>query len=381
MFGNNFTLFEILGFRVRANVSWLFLAVLVTWSLAAGYFPAAYPDLTTATYWWLGIVATIGLFFSLLFHELSHSVVARARGLEIKGITLFLFGGVSEMAMEPNRPNDEFWIAIAGPAASVLLAGVFYGLALGLQALSVPEFVAGVPARLALLNLVLAGFNMVPGFPLDGGRVLRAILWHFKGDLRWATRWATRLGQGFGFLLAALGVVNVLNGNFIAGMWWFLIGLFMHGAATASYQRLIAQQALKTEAVRDVMTPNPVTVPPDISVSRFIEDYLYRFSYDLFPVVAGERLVGCVSLKDVQSLPRDEWGLATVGRIAESCTENNTIRADADAAEALERMQRTGNGRLLVTDARRLVGVLTLKDLLHRLAVRDALERTDRPPG
>ncbi len=378
MFGNNFTLFEILGFRVRANVSWLFLAILVIWSLAAGYFPAAYPGLATSSYWWLGFIATIGLFFSLLFHEFSHSVVARARGLEIKGITLFLFGGVSEMAMEPARPKDEFWIAIAGPAASVVLAGLFYLLASGLQALSVPDYVSGVPARLALLNLVLAGFNMVPGFPLDGGRVLRAILWHLKGDLRWATFWATRLGQGFGFLLAAFGVVDVLNGNFIGGLWLFLIGLFMNGAAAASYQRLIAQQTLQTQAVSDVMTPNPVTVPPDISVSRFIEDYLYQFSYDLFPVTAGGRLVGCVSLKDVQNFPRDEWELATVGRIAESCTADNTIRPDADAAQALERMQRAGSGRLLVADGDRLVGVLTLKDLLHRLAIRGALDRFER---
>ncbi len=375
MFGHNFTLFEILGFRVRANVSWLFLAILVVWSLAAGYFPAAYPELPATTYWWLGIVATIGLFFSLLFHEFSHSVVARARGLEIKGITLFLFGGVSEMAMEPARPNDEFWIAIAGPAASVMLAGLFYLLASGLQALSVPEYVSGVAAHLAFLNLVLAGFNMVPGFPLDGGRVLRAILWHFKGDLRWATRWATRLGQSFGFLLAAFGVVDILGGNFIGGLWLFLIGLFMNGAAAASYQRLIAQQALKTDTVRDIMTPDPVTVPPDISVSRFIEDYLYRFSYDLFPVTVGDRLVGCVSLKDVQNFPREEWDLATVSRIAESCTADNTIRPDADAAQALERMQRTGNSRLLVVGDDRLVGVLTLKDLLHRLAVRGALDR------
>ena len=378
MFGRNFTLFELLGFRVRANVSWLFLAILVVGSLAAGYFPAAYPELPATTYWWLGIVATIGLFLSLLFHEFSHSVVARARGLEIKGITLFLFGGVSEMAMEPARPNDEFWIAIAGPAASVVLAGLFYLLASGLQALSVPDYVSGVPAHLAFLNLVLAGFNMVPGFPLDGGRVLRAILWHFKGDLRWATRWATRLGQSFGFLLAAFGVVDILNGNFIGGLWLFLIGLFMNGAAAASYQRLIAQQALKTESVRDIMTLNPVTVPPDISVSRFTEDYLYRFSYDLFPVTAGDRLVGCVSLKDVRNFPRDEWNLATVGRIAESCTADNTIRPDADAAQALERMQRTGISRLLVADGDRLFGVLTLKDLLHRLAVRGALDRFDQ---
>lgn len=196
MFGNNFTLFEFLGFRVRANVSWLFLAILVTWSLAAGFFPSAYPGLNKATYWALAVTGMIGLFFSLLFHEFSHSVVARARGLPMKGITLFLFGGVAEMEMEPPSAKTEFLMAIAGPISSVVLAVVFYGIALGMEAQGLPNHMAGVPRYLGFINLLLAAFNMVPGFPLDGGRVLRAALWHWKGDLRWATRWASRLGSG-----------------------------------------------------------------------------------------------------------------------------------------------------------------------------------------
>lgn len=187
MFGNNFTLFEFLGFRVRANVSWLFLAILVTWSLAAGFFPAVYPNLDVATYWALAVAGMIGLFFSLLFHEFAHSLVARARGMGMQGITLFLFGGVAEMEMEPPTPKTEFWLAIAGPIASVVLAIVFYGVAIGLQAVGTPAHIIGVPRYLAFINLILAAFNMVPGFPLDGGRVLRAAIWQWTGNLRKAT--------------------------------------------------------------------------------------------------------------------------------------------------------------------------------------------------
>jgi Zn-dependent protease len=375
MFGNNFTLFEILGFRVRANVSWLFLAILVTWSLAVGFFPMTYPGLPTTTYWWLGIVGMIGLFFSLLFHELSHSLVARAHGLEIRGITLFLFGGVAEMPMEPDSPKTEFWMAIAGPASSVLLAGVFHVLATGLQSLALPDYVAGMAQHLAFLNIVLAIFNMVPGFPLDGGRVLRAALWYFKRDLHWATRWATRLGQTFGFLLVALGVLSAIGGNFIVGIWWFLIGLFLQGAASVAYQQLIVKEAIMGQKIRDIMTTNPVTVAPDISVQRLIDDYLYRYSHDMFPVILSDRLLGYVSVKDIQKVSRERWNTATVDDIVHSRTDQNTVRPDTDATQALELMQKTANSRLLVADGSRLVGIFTLKDLLHRLAVRNELDR------
>jgi Zn-dependent protease len=289
MFGNAFTLFRIFGFEVRANVSWLFLAILVTWSLAAGFFPTVYPDLRLVTYWLLGLAGMVGLFFSLLFHELSHSLVARSRGLPMTGITLFLFGGVAEMAMEPRDAKTEFWIAIAGPIASVVLAGFFYIVAVAMAAAGFPEHITGVPQYLGFINLLLAAFNMLPGFPLDGGRVLRAALWHWSGNLTWATRWASRLGQVFGLLLVALGVLSAFAGNFVGGIWWLLIGLFLQGAATAAYQRLLQENALKGQTVRRLMSDDPTTVPADISVAAFVEDYLYPHGHDLFPVVSDHR--------------------------------------------------------------------------------------------
>ncbi len=374
MFGENFRLFRVLGFDIRANVTWLFLALLITWSLAAGFFPAVFPDLEPAMYWLMAVAGMLGLFFSLLFHELSHSVVARAYGLPVGGITLFLFGGVSEMQAEPREPRVEFWMAIAGPIASLVLGAAFYGLAFALTGAGMPEPIVGVTSYLGLINIVLAVFNMVPGFPLDGGRVLRAALWHWKDDLRWATRWATRMGQGFGLLLVALGILNFLAGNFIGGMWWFLIGLFVQAAATASYRQLLTQQALKGRTVRRFMSDDPISVPPDTPITDFVENYLYQHPYDLFPVAREQRLLGCASLKDAKAVPREDWDRTRVADVYQECSDTNTVAANVDANDALQRMQHHRSGRLMVVEDDRLVGVLVLKDLLHFLELRSQLE-------
>lgn len=374
MFGESFSLFRVLGFEVRANVSWLFLALLITWSLAEGFFPFTYPELATSTYWLMGLVGMLGLFASLLLHELSHSLVARACGLPVGGITLFLFGGVAEMLAEPKTPRAEFRIAIAGPAASVLLGAAFWIVAMLLARLGVPAHIAGIASYLGFINILLAVFNMVPGFPLDGGRVLRAALWHRSGDIRRATRWASRVGQGFGLLLVALGIANILAGNIIGGMWWFLIGLFVNAAAGLSYQQLLTRLALQGRKVRRFMTADPVTVPAQASVAEFVEDYLYHHAVDLFPVVDDDRLLGCVGLRQVLEAPRDNWGQIRISSVCLPCGDGNSIEADADAAEALESMQRNSSSRLMVTENGRLVGMLVLKDLLRFLKIRETLE-------
>ncbi len=374
MFGESFSLFRVLGFEIRANVTWLFLALLVTWSLAAGFFPFVYPDLTPLTYWTMALVGMLGLFFSLLFHELSHSVVARAHGLPVHRITLFLFGGAAEMESEPEEPRVEFRMAIAGPIASVVLGVAFYLLAVAMATVGLPEHVAGVARYLGFINILLAIFNMVPGFPLDGGRVLRAALWQLKGDIRWATRWATRMGQGFGLLLVALGFANFIAGNFVGGMWWFLIGLFVQAAATASYSQLLTQQALAGRTVRRFMTADPVTVPADATVEEFVEEFLYHHNFDRFPVVRGERLVGSIGLSEVRDVPREERDRTRVEDACEERIKENTIEADMKADEALNRMQQSRTGRLMVTEGDRLVGMLVLKDLLRYLDVRSELE-------
>ncbi|MDH3909900.1 MAG: site-2 protease family protein [Rhodospirillales bacterium] len=377
MFGKRLVLFELFGFKVQADMSWLFLALLVTWSLAQGLFPAFYPGLPPATYWKMGVIGMIGLFFSLVLHELSHALVARHYGLSIKGITLFIFGGVAEMEEEPDSAKTEFLMAIAGPIASLALAAGFHGLTLAGAAQGVPDSVLAVAGYLAFINVVLAVFNLVPAFPLDGGRALRAALWYWKGDLRWATRLASRCGQVFGIVLISLGVLSVLTGDFIGGMWLSLIGLFLRGAASASYTQLITRQAFEGEPVSRFMTLDPVTVSLELSVESLIEDYIYGYHYDLFPVVDGPRLVGLVSTRQVREVPRAEWARARVADILVPCGPDNTIGPRADAVKALSVMRRGGNSRLMVADGDRLLGVIALKDLLEFLGLKMDLERLE----
>jgi Zn-dependent protease/CBS domain-containing protein len=322
----------------------------------------------------MGTSGAIGLFFSLIVHELSHSVVARRYGLPIRGITLFIFGGVAEMDEEPASPKVEFLMAIAGPIASILLAGAFYLLSVWGSAAGAPDAVLGVTRYLAFINALLAAFNVIPAFPLDGGRVLRAALWYWKADLRQATRIASQVGVTFAFLLIALGVINVLGGNFVGGMWWFLIGLFLRGAASAGYYQLETRRAMEGEPVRRFMVADPITVPKDISVRAFVDEYVYTSHHDLYPVTDGSHLVGCVGIREVREAPRDKWDWMTVGRIASPCSDANTIDAGADAVQALSRMQRSGNSRLMVTENGRLVGIVTLKDMLKLLALKIDLE-------
>jgi Zn-dependent protease len=374
MFGKSITLFKLLGFKVKMDASWLLIALLITWSLAHGWFPSLYPDLPLTAYWWMGVVGVIGLFFSLVLHELSHSLVARQFGLPITGITLFIFGGVAEMETEPKSPKDEFLMAIAGPITSGLLAAAFYAVfALG-EARDLPAPFLGTTHYLASINAIIAIFNLLPAFPLDGGRALRATLWYWKHDLRWATRVATRLGSGFGTALIVLGFLNVIAGNFIGGIWWFLIGMFLRGAAIASYQQLLVRRALEGEPVSRFMTLRPVTVPLQITVTELVENFVYVYYHDMFPVADGARLLGCVSTRDIKKIPHDQWDRRTVGDIFAPCSAQNVVSPDEDAVNALTKMQTTGNSRLMVAEDGRLVGVVTLKDLLQLLSLKIDLE-------
>ncbi|SMF12920.1 Zn-dependent protease (includes SpoIVFB) [Tistlia consotensis] len=375
MFGRQVTLFEIFGFRVKVDLSWAFLALLIAWSLAQGLFPSLYQGLTVATYWWMAVVGVVGVLVSLVFHELSHSLVARRFGLEIRGITLFLFGGVAEMQEEPMSAKVEFWMAVAGPLASLFLAGVFYGLAALGQSYGAPPPVWGIASYLGFLNLLLAGFNLIPAFPMDGGRVLRAALWYRWGDLKRATRAASRAGSLFGLALVGLGLFNLLSGNFVGGFWWFLIGLFIRQAAASSLVQLQSRQMLTGEPVRRFMTDDPVAVPHDTTVRAFVEDYLFHHGHDFYPVVAGDRLLGSIETRQIKAVPRALWDETTVGEIARPLDATITIEAGGDAVQALARMQRDGVSRLIVVERGRLVGLLTLKDLMKLLALRLELEQ------
>jgi Zn-dependent protease/CBS domain-containing protein len=375
MFGRTADLFQLFGFRIRVDLSWILLAALVTWSLATGYFPTMAPGESTAAYWWMGIAGVIALMFSLVFHELSHSLVARRYGLPIGGITLFMFGGVAEMQDEPVSPKAEFLMAVAGPAASYVLAGLAYLLANWSEGADLPATITSVLGYVALLNFVLGTFNLIPAFPLDGGRMLRAALWHFKGNSRAATRIAARIGSYFGLALIAVGVLNAINGDIVGGMWMGLIGLFLRGAANSSEMQGVVRRGLEGERVERFMTPDPSTVPPATSLRAFVDGYIYRDRHEAYPVVddAGN-LRGMVTVHDVRAQPHDEWDAITVAQIATEAGPGNTIDARADAMKALSLMQSTGHGRLMVTRNGKLVGIIALKDLMRLFALRMDLE-------
>ena len=382
MFGNRFRLFRVFGIEIRADLSWFVVVALFTWSLARQVFPAGQlaPGLTEPTYWAMGIVGAALLFASIVLHELGHALVARRHGLSIRGITLFIFGGVAEMTDEPPTAKAEFLVAVAGPAVSVVLGVVFLvGGTVGTLA-GWPAPLVAVAVVVGWMNLALVLFNMVPAFPLDGGRVLRSMLWQWRGDLRWATRVTSAIGSALGLGLIGLGVLMAIGANnLIGGVWMALIGMFVRSAARMSYQQVLLRRSLEGEPVARFMESHPVTVPRSISVAELVADYVYRHHFKMFPVVDGERLVGCVTTRSIRELPRDEWDRQTVGALADRCNPENTVPPELDAVRALSLMSRTGTSRLLVAEGDRLLGILSLKDLLKFFSLKMELEPGDEP--
>jgi len=383
MFGKRFKLFKLFGFEVGIDLSWIIIAILIAWSLSTGFFPFRIKNLSTQTYWVMGIIGAVGLFFSIIAHEFCHSLVARRSGMPMKGITLFIFGGVAEMGDEPPSAKAEFLIAVVGPLSSIAIAAIFYGIyRVGIAGDWSPA-INGVVAYLAMINGLLAVFNLVPAFPLDGGRILRSVLWGWKKNLRWATRISSAIGGGFGIFLILLGFIRILGGNFIGGMWLGLIGLFIHSAAKMSYQQLIARKALEGEPLKRFMETDPVTVPDSLTVEQLVEDYIYRYHFKLFPVVNSNTLLGCISTKQVKEIPREQWGKKTVGEVADKCSAANTIEPDADAVKALSAMRRNNTSRMMVVENERLVGIIALKDMLEFLSLKVELDvqATDQSKG
>lgn len=376
MFGKSVKLFTLFGFEVKIDISWLIIVALISWTLAESFFPSFYENLSTQTYIIMGILGALGLFVSVVLHELSHSLVARRFDLPIEGITLFIFGGVAEMEDEPPSAKAEFFMAIAGPLASVVIGGICLGIHQFAVQTDASPVVRGVLRYVWLINFVLAGFNIVPAFPLDGGRVLRSILWAWKGKLGWATRVASKFGSGFGLALIILGVFNMFGGNIIGGIWWMLIGLFLRNASQMSYKKILIRNNLEGEPVSRFMKRDPVTVSPDISVHELVEDYIYKHHFKMFPVVdENNELVGCVTTKDVKNVDREDWDEKTVQDLSQTCSSNNTIHPNTDVVDALSTMHKSTNSRLMVVDEHgKLRGIIALKDLMDFMNLKVDLE-------
>jgi len=320
-----------------------------------------------ATYVAMAVVAALLFFASLLGHELGHAVTARRAGMELDGITLWLFGGVARFKGMFPSAGAELRIALAGPAVSLVVGVVCSVLA---WALALPSAVDGVLAWLGYVNLILLAFNLLPALPLDGGRVLRATLWRTRRDFAWATNVAASIGRGFGYLLIAAGVFMFIFQGAFGGAWLAFIGWFLLGAAGAEQRHLAARQALGGLRVRDLMTPEPVTVPADHTVGRFMDDVAWQRRHSTYPVLEDGRVVGLLDFSCVASIPRHDWDARSVRACMIALARIPQLQPDDAAVDALVALSDTGANRGVVLEHDRLVGIISAADLGRALEVR-----------
>jgi Zn-dependent protease/CBS domain-containing protein len=362
-----FQLGSIFGFEIRVDLSWFLIFFLILWTFISSVFPANYPGLSQGTYIIMGVVTTLLFFASLLAHELSHSFVARAKGIPVEGITLFIFGGVSHTRMDAETPGDEFQIAGVGPLTSVLLS-VLFGLLYWLgRSAGASVAVNGVTGYLASINLILAIFNLLPGFPLDGGRLFRSIIWKITGNLKKATRIASWGGKFFAYLLIAWGLVQLFGGLIFNGLWLIFIGWFLYNAAESSYREVELQTSLEGVRVNQVMTPNPETVSPDLTLRELVDEYFLQRRYQSYPVTQSDRPLGIITLNRVKEIPQDEWNRRTVRQTMISAEKDVIVTPEEKMPQVLQKMTESGARRVLVARNNRLEGMITASDVANWL--------------
>jgi Zn-dependent protease len=351
------------GIRIGIHWSLLVVSALIIWSLSEGVFPETNPDLSGRTHLAMAVVAA-GLFFlSVLLHELGHALQARREKMEIDGITLWLFGGVASFRGSFPAAGAELRVAAAGPVVSLVL-GIFFAL---IALAGLPEAGDGVAAWLGYVNLSLLVFNLIPAVPLDGGRILHAVLWGRRDDFAWATRVAAGIGRGFGYLLIAAGIAMFIFQSSFSGAWLAFLGWFLLGAASGEARFAAAQETLSGLRVRDLMIPDPVTVKPDLTLGRFMDDIVWQQRYTTYPVVEGERAVGLLPFRCVAEVPRGEWDSRRVRECMLGLDDVPVLAADDAAIDALAELSQTSVNRGLVLDDGRLAGLLSITDFARAL--------------
>jgi Zn-dependent protease/predicted transcriptional regulator len=381
---------RIFGIDIQIDWSWIFIFLLVTWSLGVGLFPSWHPDWSPSLSWAVALSASVLFFASVLLHELAHSLVAKAKGLPVRRITLFLFGGVSNIEREPPSPKAEFMITIVGPITSIAL-GAFFLMLSGVGGLStVPsessEFISRLNPLATLLlwlgsiNILVGIFNLIPGFPLDGGRLLRSLLWMATGSLRKATRWASATGQAIAWVFIVSGIVMIFGAQLpifgtglINGLWLILIGWFLNGAAIAGYRQVVIRDLLEYVPVERLMRSDVPVVPPDISVSELVYKWIMGTDERAFPVIAGERMVGLVCLEDARKLPREAWDSTPVDQIMTRAEQLDVVSPREDANEAFEKLTRRDVRQVPVMQDGHLVGLLRRRDIVKWLQLHSKL--------
>ncbi len=364
---------RIFGIEVGVHWSWIPIFVIFTWLFADGTLAHFFPSWSEPALWIAGAITSAIFFASLLAHELAHSFVARSKGLDVRGITLFFIGGVSNLGGEPRSAGDEFQIAVVGPLTSLVMGGLF---AIGWVILSpFSPGVAGVSAQLAVINATLALFNMVPGFPLDGGRVFRSLLWQRTHSLHKATRVASAAGEGVGYLLITAGIVFFLFGNILNGIYFFVIGLFLRGIAAGSYQQMLTDETLTGLKAGDAATTNCETVSPDLSLENVVDDYVLLRNVRCFPVQSEDHLLGLVTLEDIRHVPREQWPVTPVEKAMTSFDRLHAVAPDDDLRNVLQLMAEQDVNQVPVIEDGRLVGLIARSDILRLIQTRRELAK------
>ncbi len=396
MMRSGFKIARLFGIDVFIDWSWLFVFLLVTWDLAGQVFPSLHPgwglDLNIA----MGVLASLLFFFSILLHELAHSIVARARGLPVRRITLFFFGGVSNIQREPPSPGTEFFMAVVGPLTSIALGVIFLLIGVGqiprltfvptnatplLRSLSP---LATMLVWLGPVNIIIGLFNLIPAFPLDGGRILRSILWALSHNLRRATRWATAVGQAFGWLMIVAGIamvfgayIPVLGGGFINGLWLAFIGWFVISAAVQSYHQVVIEDLLQGVPVTSLMREPAPAVSPDTTVHDLVFDHVMRGEERAFPVMDGGRLAGMVYAEDLRKVDRGHWDRTLVRDVMVPESNLDELSPREDAMDAFQKMANKDMRQMPVVQNGQLIGVLRRRDILRWLQVQSDMKSGD----
>ena len=360
----NIPLGRILGIQIGLDYSWFVIFALLTWMLAGSYFPAEFKDWPPFLYWVMGALTAIMFFVSVLLHELGHSVVALRYKIPVRSITLFLFGGVAEIGAEPPSAISEFFIACAGPLVSLILAVLFYTLQLLASGI---EPLVGLAKYLAYINLALALFNLIPGYPLDGGRVFRAIVWAITGNMRRATLIAANTGRFFAFLFILAGVWQIMNGGLTGGLWIAFIGWFLDNAASAQLQQVEVRDLLAGHKVSEVMSTHCASVPANLTLQDLVDEHILGSGQHCFLVNRGDDTVGLITLQRIKEVPRPEWETTRAGEVMLPLEQSMGIDPDTGLWTALEKLDRDGVNQLPVIRDRHVIGMLAREDVISFL--------------
>ena len=367
MFTSGFKLFRVLGIPIYINYTWFIVFSLVVYTLAEITFPGFGPYYKPVIRWIMAFVAAVILFSSILLHELSHSYVAQRQGIRIKSITLFVFGGIAQMVGESRSPSGEMKIAVAGPALSLFLSGIFWSIVFGFKRDMAASPVLAIAYFLAATNMMLAVFNLIPGFPLDGGRMLRAFIWKRTNNVNKATLITSRIGKGFAILLIIGGLWELLQGLLISGLWLIFVGMFLQQAADQGYRQTLLNRTLSSVKIRDIMVSPVIVVNVEMTLDQIVNDFFFRYRYNSFPVVSGDTIAGIISFHDIKVVEKEKWPYTVVQDIMHKEITAFTISPESGALEALDKMIDTHSGRLVVIEDGRIAGMISQRDIMQML--------------